>query len=199
MTLFNMAIPAIPITALRGLIPLATLTVLSVAGATLVYTLWLSQAEQNLVNAEQAYQAAKQAQAALQGARTQQARARAAQQQLDVVRQALPSQEEFTPLALALTELGKSEHVAIPGMGYDIKNSEKGQPAKATIAFHALGDYASVYHFIHRLETVDPYVVIESLDVAREHTSKGSSAARIVVNIKVATYLRQVEPAVKSS
>jgi Tfp pilus assembly protein PilO len=199
MTLFNIAVPAVPTTALRGLIPLAMLTVLSIAGATLVYALGLSPAEQHLVNAEQAFQSAKQAQAALQGARTQQARARSAQQQLDLVRQALPSHEEFTPLAMALTELGKSEHVAIPGMGYDIKKSEEGQPAKATIAFRASGDYASVYRFIHRLETVDPYVVIESLDVAREQTSKSSSSARIVVNIKVATYLRQVQPTVKSS
>ena len=199
MTLFKMTVPIVPKSALRGLIPLATLTVFSIAGATLVYTLWLSPAEQDLASAEQAYQAGKQAQAALQGTRIQQARARAAQQQLDLVRQALPSQEEFTSLAMALTELGRSEHVAIPGMAYDVKKAEGGEPAKATIAFHASGDYASVYRFIHRLETVDPYVVIESLDVASEHTSKDSSAARIVVNIKVATYLRQVEPAVKSS
>jgi hypothetical protein len=141
---------------------------------------------------------AKRAQAALQTARTQQVRARSAQQQLDLARQTLPSEEEFTSLAMALTELAKSEHVAIPGMGYDVTKAEEGQPVKATIAFRASGDYVSVYRFIHRLETVDPYVVIESLDVAREHTSKGSSAARIVVNIKVATYLRQVQPAVKS-
>ena len=198
MTLFTMTVPTVSTFTLRSLIPLTTLTVLSIAGATLVYALWLSPAEQHLASAEQAYQTAKQAQGALQGSRTQQARARAAQQQLDLVRQALPSQEEFTPLAMALTELGKSEHVSIPGMGYDVKKAEGGQPAKATIAFRASGDYASVYRFIHRLETVDPYVVIESLDVASEHQSKDSSAARVVVNIRVATYLRQVEPAVKS-
>lgn len=199
MTLFKMTVPSVPKTALRGLIPLATLTVLSMAGATLVYALCLSPAQQRLASAEQAYQAAKQIQTTLQTAKTQQTRARAAQRQLDLVRQALPSQEEFTSLAMALTELGKSEHVAIPGMGYDAKKAEGGQPAKATIAFHASGDYASVYHFIHRLETVDPYVVIESLDVASEHTAKDSSAARVVVNIRVATYLRHGEPAVKSS
>ena len=198
MTVFNMAIPAVPTAALRGLIPLAMLTVLSMAGALLVYILWLSPAEQHRASAEETYHAAKQAQAALQGSRTQQARARAAQQQLDLVRQALPSQEEFTPLAMALTELGKHEHVAIPGMGYDVKKGEGDQPAKATIAFRASGDYASVYRFIHRVETVDPYVVIESLDVASEHQSTGSSAARIVVTIRVATYLRQGAPAVKS-
>ena len=198
MTWFTMTVPTVSTFTLRSLIPLTTLTVLSIAGATLVYALWLSPAEQHLASAEQAYHTAKQAQGALQGSRTQQARARAAQQQLDLVRQALPSQDEFTPLAMALTELGKSEHVAIPGMGYDVKKGEGGQPAKATIAFRASGDYASVYRFIHRLETVDPYVVIESLDVASEHQSKDSSAARVVVNIRVATYLRQVESAVKS-
>ena len=198
MMLFKMTVPTVSTVALRSLIPLTTLTVLSMAGAMLVYILWLSPAEQRRASAEEAYHAAKQAQTALQGSRTQQARARTAQQQLDLVRQALPSQEEFTPLAMALTELGKNEHVAIPGMGYDVKKAEGGQPAKATIAFHASGDYASVYRFIHRLETVDPYVVIESLDVASEHQSNGSSAARIVVNIRVATYLRQGASAVKS-
>ena len=199
MAVASRIMPSVPKSALRGLMPLATLTVLSMAGGLLVYALCLSPAHQRLARAEQAYHTAKQAQAMLQTSRTQQARARAAQRQLELVRHALPSQEEFTSLAMALSELGKSEHVAIPGMGYDIKKAEGGQPAKATIAFHASGEYAAVYRFIHRLETVEPYVVIESLDVASEHAGKDASAARVVVNITVATYLRQAEPAVKSS
>ena len=199
MTWANLILPSIPTAALRRLLPLAALTVLSLVGATLVSTLCLSPAQQRLQHAEQAFYMAKQAQASLHESRTQQARAHAARQQLDLVRQALPLQEEFTSLAMALTELGKREHVAIPGMGYDVKKAEGGQPAKATIAFHASGDYASVYRFIHQLETVDSYVVIESLDVAGTPPGQGASAARVVVNIRVATYLRQSEPVMTPS
>jgi hypothetical protein len=183
----------LPQTALRRLIPLVTLTLVSVSGAVLVSVWCLSPAQQALTNAEQAYRTAKQAQMTLQASRTQQSRARAAQRQLETVRQALPTQNEFTPLAMALTELGKSEHVLIPGMGYDIKKPEGGLPAKATIAFRASGDYGAVYRFIHRLESVDPYIVIESLDVSGEQ--KKDSSARVVVNMKVSTYLRQSEGA----
>lgn len=191
--------PMLPTMALRRLIPLTVLAGCSLAGAGLSYVLWLSPAEQRLMTAEAAYQMAKQTQTTLQNARMQQTRARAAQRRLDLVQQALPTQEEFTALAMALSELGRSEQVAIPGMGYDIKKSDGGQPAKATIAFHASGDYAAVYRFIHRLETVDPYVVIESLDVTQEHASKAEASGRVVVNIRVATHLRQGMPSGKVS
>ena len=190
MALPHLTWPALPKTALRGLVPLTILTGLSLAGAAVVYVHQLLPVQDHLANAERAYHQAKQAQSALQQSRTQQMRARAAQRQLDVVRQALPTQEEFTPLAMALSELGKSEHVAIPGMGYEVKKTEGAQPVKATIAFKASGDYAAVYRFIHRLETADPYVVIESLDVSGEK-NKDASPGRVAVNIKVATYLRQ--------
>lgn len=176
---------------MRLLAPLAILTACSLGGAMLTYGLSLAPAEERLAQAEQAYQAEKRAQAALQTGRAEQVRARAAQRQLESVRQSLPSQDEFTPLAMALTELGKSEHVAIPGMGYDVKKPEGAQPAKATIAFRASGEYAAVYRFLHRLETVDPYIVIESLDVGSEHQK--DSIGRVVVNVKVATYLRSAE------
>ena len=116
-------------------------------------------------------------------------RAQAAQRQLETVRQALPTQGEFTSLALALSELAKREQVKIPGMGYDIHKPEGTHPVKATIAFKATGDYAAIYRFLSRLESAESYLVIESLDVASEH-QRDQATARIVVNIKVATYLR---------
>lgn len=117
-------------------------------------------------------------------------KAHAAQRQLEVERKALPTQEEFTPLALALSELAKRERVRIPGMGYDIKKPEGSRPVKATITFRASGDYAAIYRFLNRLETAESYLVIERLDVASEQKAH-TSATRVVVNIAVATYLRQ--------
>lgn len=61
---------------------------------------------------------------------------------------------------------------------------------KATIAFRASGDYAAIYRFLSRLETAESYLVIERLDVASEQHAH-TSGTRVVVNITVATYLRQ--------
>lgn len=176
--------------AAQRLLPLAILTGLSVVGVALSYVYGLKPAEDRLRIAEQAYQTAKQVQADLQRAKDQQMRARTAQRQLESVRQALPTQEEFTSLALALSDLAKREQVKIPGMGYDINKPEGSQPVKATIAFKATGDYMAIYRFLSRLETAESYLVIESLDVASEQ-KRDAAAARVVVNIKVATYLRR--------
>ena len=199
MTVSNIARLRIPQTAFRSLVPLAVLTVLSLAGAALIYAVWLNPARHQRMTAEQAYQAAKQVHTRLQGSRIQQTRARAAQHQLDLAQEALPAQDEFTSLAMALMELGKTEQVSIPGMGYDIKKAEGTQPTKATITFQATGAYAAVYRFIHRIETVDPYVVIESLDVARDHSRQESAADRVVIHITVTTYLRQSGSSVRVS
>lgn len=190
MTFLNLPIRRIPQPALRKLLPLAVLTSVSVAGVTLSYLYGLKPAEVRVLTAEQAYQTAKQAQADLQRIKAQQLLAQAAQRRLDTVRQALPTQEEFTSLALALSELAKREQVKIPGMGYDIAKPEGAYPVKATIAFKATGDYAAIYRFLYRLETAESYLVIESLDVASEQ-KRDPAMARVVLNIKVATYLRQ--------
>lgn len=186
----NLTISHVPKAAVQRLLPLAVLTGLSVVGVALSYVYGLKPAEDRLRIAEQAYQTAKQVQADLQRTKVQQMRAQAAQRQLDTVRQALPTQEEFTSLALALSELAKREQVKIPGMGYDIDKPEGTQPAKATITFKATGDYAAIYRFLSRLETAESYLVIESLDVASEQ-KRDTAAARVLVNIKVTTYLRR--------
>ena len=186
----NLTISHVPKAAVQRLLPLAVLTGLSVVGVALSYVYGLKPAEEQLRVVEQVYQTAKQVQADLQRTKVKQIRAQAAQRQLDTVRQALPTQEEFTSLALALSELAKREQVRIPGMSYDIDKPEGTQPAKATITFKATGDYAAIYRFLSRLETAESYLVIESLDVASEQ-KRDAAAARVGVNIKVATYLRR--------
>ncbi len=174
----------------RGLVPLMSVTALSLVGAGLIYGWWLRPAQDALLRVEHAYQAAKQTQATLQRTKARQVQAQTAQQQLDLAMGALPKQEEFTSLAMTLAELGKREQVLIPRMGYDIKKPEEGRLVKATMAFKATGDYAAIYQFLHRLETTESYLVIERLDVGSEHNQK-DSAGRVIVNITVATYLRQ--------
>lgn len=180
----------VPTPIIRGLLPLVSLTVVSLLGTVLMYAFGLRPAEERLQRAEQAYQTAKQTQADLQQTKTQQMRAQTAQRQLDRERKSLPTQDEFTPLAMALSELGKREHVVIPGMSYDIMKPEGTRPVKATIAFKASGDYAAIYRFLHRLETAESYLVIERLDVGSERRQQALSG-RVAVSITVATYLRQ--------
>jgi len=190
MPFLNLTIGHVPKVAVQRLLPLAVLTGLSVVGAALSYVYGLKPAEDRLRAVEQVYQTAKQVQADLQRTKTQQMRAQAAQRQLEAAWQALPTQEDFTSLALALSELAKREQVKIPGMGYAIDKPDGTQPAKATITFKATGDYVAIYRFLSRLETAESYLVIESLDVASEQ-KRDRAAARVVVNIKVATYLRR--------
>src|SRR6185437_10015094 len=151
----NLPTIRVPKVFLRVLLPLTGLTVVSLLGTVGMYLFCVRPAEERLVRAEQAYQSAKQTQGRLQGTKTQQVRAQTAQRQLDIERHAFPTQEEFTSLAMALSDLGKREHVVIPGMGYDIKKSEGTRPVKATIAFKATGEYAAIYRFLHRLETAE--------------------------------------------
>ena len=185
----SLPVVTLPKTALRRLVPLSVLTGLSLLGTVVSYGYGMKPAQDHLQMAEHAYQSAKQAQAALQQTHAQQVRARTAQRQLETERHALPTRQEFTALALALSELAKREQVKIPGMSYDIQKRDGMQPVKATIAFRATGDYAAIYRFVHRMETAEHYLVIESLDVAREQ-KRTMAGTGVVVNITVATYLR---------
>lgn len=189
MTIRKVPTVRVPTVIVRGLLPLVSLTAFCVIGTAVMYAYGVRPAEERLVRVEQAYQTAKQTQARLHQTKIQQERALTAQRQLDVVRRALPTREEFTPLGMTLSELGKREHVVIPGMGYDLKKPEGARPVKATIAFTASGDYAAIYRFLHRLETADSYLVIERLDVGSAQTQRAATG-RVVVNITVATYLR---------
>lgn len=175
---------------LRRLRPLTLLAMMSLLVSVVSYVFGLRPAEQRLAAAEHAYHGAKQMQADLQRTRTQQVQARTALRQLEIERQVFPTQAAFTSLAVALSDLAKRERVIIPGMGYDIKKPDGLHPVKATIAFRAVGEYAAIYRFLHRLETAEPYLVIESLDVTSER-KEDRSMTRVLVNITVATYLRQ--------
>jgi Tfp pilus assembly protein PilO len=121
-------------------------------------------------------------------------RVREAQKQVDKLWQSLPSQAEFATLAMAISELGRSERVVIPGMSYHVDKSEGQMPVKATISFKVTGEYGAVYRFIHRLETSGSYIVVESLDATRADKAHRATSNLVVFNMTVATFLRQSEP-----
>ncbi|HNK16712.1 MAG TPA: hypothetical protein PLZ20_19290, partial [Nitrospira sp.] len=85
--------------------------------------------------------------------------------------------------------------VTIPGMQYAVERSPAdGMPVKASISFSVTGDYAAVYRFIHRLESADSYVVIESLNASRTAKSDKGSSSSVVFHVTVATFLRPNPP-----
>jgi Tfp pilus assembly protein PilO len=140
--------------------------------------------------AETAYQTAKQNQEQLHRTRALQEKARTAQQQVEDVWKGLPTQNEFASFAMAISEVGRLEHVALPGMAYHVEKAEGAVPVKATLTFKVTGDYGAIYRFIHRLEMTEPYLVIERLDAARLDKSDRASSTLLVFNVKVATFLR---------
>jgi hypothetical protein len=76
-------------------------------------------------------------------------------------------------------------------MHYNLEKPRgEGLPVKASISFSVTGEYAAVYRFIHRLETSDSYLVIESLDASRTQKQGKNAVPSVVFRINVATFLR---------
>jgi Tfp pilus assembly protein PilO len=172
------------------MIPLSGLMVTAIGILAAVYVTLRAPAQERLQLAEQSYGAAKLKQEQLRSARILQERTKLAQRDVANLWQGLPTREEFSTLAVAISELGRSEHVAIPGMAYRVEKSEGALPVKATVSFKVSGDYGAIYRFIHRLETAESYLVVESLDAARADKSARARSKTVVFNVTVATFLR---------
>ena len=176
---------------LLSCVPLMSVTVVACVLAATSGFYRLSPAQEHLAQVEAAYQTTLRAQAALQAKRKTQEEMRTVKLKLDEVWRGLPTETEFASLALAISELGRSERVTIPGMQYAVERSHAdGMPVKASISFSVTGEYAAVYRFIHRLESADSYVVIESLNASRTAKSEKGGASSVVFHVTVATFLR---------
>jgi hypothetical protein len=186
----SLSFSPIPRLAARGLWPLGLLTVLALGIGIGAYLLVLIPAEGRLARAEAAYEAARQAQLQQQAARKTQETFRQTQKDLEKVWETLPAQKQFAALAVAISELGRAVSVSIPGMTYTLQKVEEGLPAKASLAFRAVGEYGAIYRFLHRLETTEPYLFIESLDVSRTSEPNRAALTLLAFNVRVVTFLR---------
>lgn len=194
MTAMNLTMPTLPMAQLQRFVPLGLVTLIAVGCAVFIYIGIREPALSRLEQAETAFQTAKQNQEQLHRTRALQEKAKSAQQQVENVWKGLPTQNEFASFAMAISEMGKLERVAIPGMAYHVEKAEGAVPVKATLTFKVTGDYGSIYRFIHRLEMTEPYLVIERLDAARLDKSDRASSTLLVFNVKVATFLRPSLP-----
>ncbi len=195
----SLSFSRIPRLAVRGLWPLGLLTVLALGIGIGAYLLVLIPAEERLARAETAYEAARQAQLQQQAARKTQETFHRTQKDLEEVWETLPAQKQFAALAVAISELGRAVAVSIPGMTYTLQKVEEGLPAKATLAFRAVGEYGAIYRFLHRLETTEPYLFIESLDVSRTSEPNRATLTLLAFNVRVVTFLRPDPPKVGES
>ena len=175
--------------ALRALLPLALLAGSSAALTTGLSMLMHEPAQQRLLAAQTAYGAARDAQ-------SRQLAARGTQEMLAKVWHTLPDRKEFPSVILAIVDLAQQNKIAIPGMTYSLKAGNDGLPLKASIAFQVSGEYAAIRRFIHRMETSERYLTVESLDVSRSSGrtgpdgDKNHAAEAVKFNMRVTTYLR---------
>jgi len=169
--------------ALCALAPLVSVAGLAVSVACGMVFFRSVPAQEQLQQALAAYDLARQAQ-------TRQQAIWSAEEALRIVWRALPPRTDFTTLILSVSELAAREHVTIPGMTYDLKSVEEGLALKASISFHASGEYAGIRRFIHQLETSSPYIFVESLDVSRSTSGPNTLSAPITFNVRVVTFLR---------
>ena len=190
MTAMKFTMPTLPAALLRRFVPLGLVTLIAVGGAIFLYLGIREPALSRLEQAEAAFQTAKRNQEQGHRTRVLQEKARTAQQQVEDVWAGLPTQNEFASFAMTISEMGRLEHVALPGMAYHVEKAEGALPVKATLTFKVTGDYGAIYRFIHRLEKTERYLVIEQLDATRLDSSDRASATLLVFNVKVATFLR---------
>lgn len=180
----------IPRPALHGLIPLMAFVAVGIGCALVSYWLLLEPSQSRVDSLREAYEEARQAHGKLVAAKQVQELARHSQRDLETIWATLPTQRQFPALAIAISEFGKHVRVSIPGMTYSTQPSKAGLPAEGSLRFRAIGEYADIYRFIHRLETAPYYLVIESLDVTRAGKYSTMGKSLIELNVHVVTFLR---------
>lgn len=190
MTLVKSPLSKVPRPALYGLIPLMAFVAVGIGCVLGNYWLLLEPSRSRVDTLQAAYEEARQAHGKRVAAKQVQELVRRSQRDLEVLWATLPPQRQFPALAVAISEFGKHVRVSIPGMTYSTQPSKTGLAVEGSLRFSAIGEYADIYRFIHRLETAQSYLVIESLDVTRAggHTTTGKSL--IELNVRVVTFLR---------
>jgi len=187
--MFGLTLSPVAAHAMRAILPLAVLAG-SCVGLTAGLSLFVHDpAKERVVAAQAAYDAAREAQ-------SRQLAARQTQEGLSKVWRTLPDRKEFPSVILAIVDLAQQNRIAIPGMNYTLKPGADGLPLKASITFQVSGEYAAIRRFIHRMETSERYLTVESLDVHRSAVRSGPdhdkdhAAEAVKFNMRVTTYLR---------
>ena len=189
MTLVKSPFSKIPRPALYGLIPLMAFVAVGIGCALGSYWLLLEPSRSRVETLQAAYEEAGQAHGQRVASKQVQELVRRSQHDLEKLRATLPPQRQFPALAVAISEFGKHVGVSIPGMTYSTQPSKSGLAVEGSLRFRAIGEYADIYRFIHRLETAQSYLVIESLDVTRSGVYNTAGKSLVELNMRVVTFL----------
>ena len=117
--------------------------------------------------------------------------ARQTRQDLNKFMAALPTNYEFAPLALAISEEAKKYGVKLPALTYRLDKAEAGLATKALFQGTATGRYEDLRRFVYHLETFKQLLLVEDMTVLN---SNARSANAVTVNLQIATYLRGGTP-----
>jgi len=190
MTLFKSPFSKIPRPALYGLIPLMAFVAVGIGCVLGSYWLLLEPSRSRVETLQATYEEAGQAHGKRVASKQVQELVRRSQRDLEKLWETLPTQRQFPALAVAISEFGKHVGVSIPGMTYSTQPSKSGLAIEGSLRFGASGEYADIYQFIHRLETAQSYLVIESLEVTRFGVANIAGKSLVELNVRVVTFLR---------
>jgi Tfp pilus assembly protein PilO len=110
-----------------------------------------------------------------------------ARQDLNVVLAELPSERDFAPLALGITEEAKKDGVTLPSLSYQTEKTPVSRMTKGVLQGSLSGRYENLRRLIYDLETAEELLFIEDLNLVRSGNQGGHS---LTFNIKIGTYLR---------
>jgi hypothetical protein len=163
----------------RTLVPLGIVSGCAVAAALGMLLFYYQPAQQQLDAAREGYETARQTHQRFKTART-------TYEELQQVWRMFPARAEFAGLVLHISDTAQQDNVAIPGMMYSFQKPDGALAQQAAMTFRAAAAYEAIRRFIHRLETADSYLVVESLDASR--SSKTTNLVEF--NVRVVTFLR---------
>jgi Tfp pilus assembly protein PilO len=113
--------------------------------------------------------------------------ARKAHADLNKVWALLPSERDFAPLALGISEEAKRDRVTMPALSYRTEPTFVAHTSKGLLQGPMSGRYEDLRRFIHNVETADELLFIEDLELSR---SGGTQDDTLTFTVKIATYLR---------
>jgi len=113
--------------------------------------------------------------------------ARKAKEDLSQVWGLFPTERDFTPLALGISDEAKRDRVTLPALSYKTEPTLVANTSKGLLQGPMTGRYEDLRRFIYGLETAEELLFIEDLELTR---SGGAQDALLTFNIRIATYLR---------
>ncbi len=162
------------------LIPWAGLALLLLAGWVVVEKVALEGAERQRHGLEKEWAAARHTLA-------HHREGRALRKDLSRVWAMLPSESDFAPLALGISEEAKKDRIALPALSSKTEPTAVAHVHKGVLQGSMSGKYEDLRRFIYDLETAEEPLFIEDLELAK---APGPQSQSPTFNIKIATYLR---------